>query len=313
MNQLTAITLFHKVVETGSFSEAGRQMELVPSSVSRKVVDLENWLGAALFHRTTRKLNLTEVGRLFYENTRNILLDLEEARITALALEDKPAGLVRITTPASLEQHIVLATALFQDRWPEMKFALTSTERKVDLVSEGFDIAIRAGQLADSSLRARKLTEVTRRLCASPKYIATSTSMLAQPNDIEKHNCLSLSRNPGYDIWHFKDGNEIVNVKAEGNFTGNSGNMLVTAARQGRGLILSPDWVLGPYIASGELIELLPNYSPHPATTALFAVHPYQRFIPPKVKVFIDFLVEFFGKEYNWMLDPTELLKPKNN
>ena len=307
MDQLGAIVLFNKVVETGSFSEAGRQSNLVPSSVSRRIVDLEGWVGATLFHRTTRKLNLTEVGRLFHERTRSIMLDLEEARVMAAALEDKPAGLVRITLPASLEQHIVVATALFQARWPDVSFGLTSTDRNVDLVAEGFDIAIRAGQLKDSTLRARKLAEVPRWLCASPQYLATAPR-LAHPGDIENHSCLALRRNPGDNIWQFKDGDEIVDVRVRGKFTANSGNMLVTAARHGRGLMLSPDWIMGPPIARGELVKLLPAYLPYPATSALYAVHPYQRFVPPKVKVFIDFLIERFDKDYDWSEHPAETL-----
>ncbi len=306
MDQLGAIALFNKVVETGSFSEAGRQSNLAPSSVSRRIVDLEGWLGATLFHRTTRKLNLTEVGRSFHERTRSILLDLDEARTIAASLENKPTGLVRVSVPASLEQHVVVATALFQARWPDVSFGLTSTDRIVDLVAEGFDVAIRAGQLKDSSLRARKLTEVARRLCASADYLATAPN-LTHPRDIEGHQCLALRRGPGNNTWRFKSGRRIVDVKASGGFAANSGNMLVTAARHGRGLLLSPDWILGPYVARGDLVEVLPKFSPYPATSTLYAVHPYQRFVPPKVRVFIDFLVERFGNDYDWSIDPTDI------
>jgi len=303
MDQLGAIALFNRVVETGSFSAAARQSNLAPSSVSRRIVDLEDWLGATLFHRTTRKLNLTEAGREFHERTRAILLDLEEARTTAAKLEDKPAGLVRISVPASLEQHIVVATAVFQARWPGVSFALTSTDIKVDLISEGFDLAIRAGELKDSSLRVRKLVEVPRRLCASPDYLAAAPD-LTHPRDIENHNCLVLRRDPGENTWRFRDRRKIVDVRAGGAFSANSGNMLVTAARHGRGLMLSPDWILGPSIASGDLIELLTDFPPYPTTSTLYAVHPYQRFIPPKVRMFVDFLVERFGRHYDWSIDP---------
>ena len=304
MDQLGAIALFNRVVETGSFSAAGRQANLAPSSVSRRIVDLEEWLGATLFHRTTRKLNLTEAGRQFHERTRNILLDLEEARTAAANLQDKPAGLVRISVPASLEQHLVVTTALFQDRWPEVSFALTSTDIKVDLIAEGFDLAIRAGKLTDSTMRARKLAEVPRRLCASPEYLATAPK-LSHPRDIEKHNCLVLRRDPGENTWRFRDGRKIVDVSAGGAFTANSGNMLVAAARHGRGLVLSPDWILGPAIASGELVEVLGDHPPYPATSALYAVHPYPRFVPPKVRIFIEFLAERFGSTYDWSMDIT--------
>ncbi len=306
MDQLGAITLFNRVVETGSFSAAGRQANLAPSSVSRRIVDLETWLGATLFHRTTRRLNLTEAGRQFHQRTRSILLDLEEARTTAANLENKPAGLVRITVPASLEQHIVVATALFQARWPDVSFGLTSTDIKVDLIAEGFDLAIRAGNLKDSSLRARKLADVTRRLCASSEYLLTAPQ-LTHPSDIEQHNCLVLRRDPGENTWQFKHGRKLIDVKAGGAFTANSGNMLVTAARHGRGLMLSPDWIIGPSIANGELIEVLSDYLPYPETSSLYAVHPYQRFVPPKVRMFIDFLAERFGHSYDWSKDPAKL------
>ncbi|MEL7537014.1 MAG: LysR family transcriptional regulator [Pseudomonadota bacterium] len=306
MDQLGAIALFNKVVETGSFSEAGRQANLAPSSVSRRIVDLEGWLGATLFHRTTRKLNLTEAGRLFHARTHDILLDLEEARTSAAGLEDKPAGLVRVSVPASLEQHIVVATALFQAHWPDVSFALTSTDVKVDLVAEGFDLAIRAGQLKDSSLRVRKITEVTRRLCASPEYLM-SAPKLTHPRDIENHSCLALMRGLGSNTWRFRDGRRIVDVRASGEFSANSGNMLVTAALHGRGLILSPDWILGPPLARGELVEMLPDYPPSPTTSTLYAVHAYQRFVPPKVRMFVDFLIERFTNNYDWSMDPAQI------
>jgi len=306
MDQLGAITLFNKVVETGSFSEAGRQSNLAPSSVSRRIVDLEAWVGAALFHRTTRKLNLTEVGQYFHERTKTILLDLEETRILSAELQDKPAGLMRISLPASLEQHIVVATALFQARWPDVSFNLASTDRKVDLIAEGFDVAIRAGKLEDSTLHARKIAEVRRHLCASPHYLANAPKLL-HPKDIENHSCLTLRRNPGYNVWRFSDGDKVIDVRASGEFDANSGNMLVTAARLGRGLMLSPEWILGPAIARGDLVEVLPAYAPYPATSELYTVHPYQRFIPPKVRVFIDFLVEHFSDAYDWSVNPADI------
>ena len=309
MDKLGAIALFNKVVATGSFSEAARQSNLAPSSVSRRIVDLEGWVGAALFHRTTRRLNLTEAGRLFHERTVEILLDIEEARTVAAALEDTPSGLVRLSVPASLEQHIVVATAEFQARWPEVSFGLTSTDRNVDLVAEGFDLAIRTGGLADSTLRARKFAEVPRHLCASPRYLATAPA-LNHPRDIVHHRCLTLRRNPGYSLWRFSDGDDVVEVRASGHFTANSGNMLVTAARHGRGLLLYPEWIVGPPLDRGELVKVLPNYTPYPATSMLHAVHAYQRFVPPKVKVFIDFLVEHFHDHYDWSIHPTDAALP---
>jgi len=305
MDPLGSITLFKKVVETGSFSEAGRQSNLAPSSVSRRIDDLEGWVGATLFYRTTRKLNLTEVGQLFFRQTQGILLDLEEARTIAASLEDKPSGLVRLTMPASLEQHIVSAVVAFQKRWPEVEFGLTATDRNVDMVAEGLDVAIRIGPLADSTLKARKLTDVRRRLVASQSYIDAAPP-LETPDDIVAHSCLTFRRNPGYSVWRFSNGETIDDIQVSGDLYANSGNILANAALRGQGLLLSTDWLIGHALSCGDLVEVLPDYQPYPALTSIFIVHPYQKFVPPKVRVFNDFLIDHFGAEYDWALDPAK-------
>ncbi|MHA1527400.1 MAG: LysR family transcriptional regulator [Alphaproteobacteria bacterium] len=299
MDRLGALTVFNKVVETGSFSEAGRQSGLAPSSVSRGIVELERWVGAALFHRTTRKLNLTETGRLFYRRTRDILLDLEEARIRAVQLEDHPSGLLRLTVPASLERHLTTAVGDFQARWPGVDFALTFSDQLVDLVGEGFDLAVRMGRLEDSTLRSRKIAEARRYLCASPRYLERAGTP-ERPEQLAGHDCLTFRTHPGYNIWRFKAGQGSLDVRASGSFCANSGNALVGAARAGMGLILAPEWLVAPLLASGELVEVVLTSPPAPDRTPLYAVHPYRRFVPPKVKVFTDFLAERFGTGYDW-------------
>ncbi len=302
MDTLGALSLFAKAVETGSFSEAGRQSGLAPSSVSRRIVELEGWVGAALFHRTTRKLNLTEAGQSFYERTRGILLDLEEAKVIAAQLEDHPSGLIRLTIPASMERHLTVAIGEFQTRWPGVRFALTFTDRVVDLVGEGYDLAVRMGRLEDSTLRARKIGEARRYLCASPRYLDRAGAP-QRPEDLAGHNCLIFRTHPGYNVWRFKVGDRTVDVRASGNFSANSGNALINAARDAKGLVLAPEWLVGPSLAIGELVEVMPKHPPVPDRTPLYAVHPYQRFVPPKVKTFVDFLVKRYGKGYDWAHD----------
>ena len=299
MDKLSALSLFAKAVETGSFSEAGRQSELAPSSVSRRIAELESWVGAALFHRTTRKLNLTDVGKSFYERTRGILFDLEEAKVMAAQLENHPSGLVRLTIPASMERHLTAAICEFQSRWPGVQFALTFTDRVVDLVGEGFDLAVRIGRLEDSTLKARRIAEARRYLCASPRYLDRAGA-LQRPQDIADHNCLIFRTHPGYNIWRFKTGGRALDIRASGSFNANSGNALINAARDAMGLILAPEWLVGPALANGELVEVLPGNPPVPDRTPLYAVHPYQRFVPPKVKTFVEFLVKRYGKGYDW-------------
>ena len=226
MDRLGALALFAKAVETGSFSEAGRQSGLAPSSVSRRIVELEGWVGAALFHRTTRKLNLTEVGRSFYERTRGILLDLEEAKVMAAQLEDHPSGLIRLTIPASMEHHLTAAIGEFQTRWPGVHFALTFTDRVVDMVGEGYDLAVRIGRLEDSTLRAGKIGEARRYLCASPRYL-DRVGAPERPEDLAGHNCLIFRTHPGYNVWRFKAGGRTVDVRAFGSFSADNGYALV--------------------------------------------------------------------------------------
>jgi len=235
MDRLEALSLFAKAVESGSFSEAGRQSGLAPSSVSRRIVELETWVGAVLFHRTTRKLNLTEVGRSFYERTRSILLDLEEAKVMAAQLEDRPSGLIRLTIPDSMERHLTSGIAEFQTRWPAVEFALNFTDRVVDLVGEGYDLAVRMGELEDSTLRVRKIGAARRYLCASPRYLDRAGAPEC-PEDLVGHNCLIFRTHPGYNVWRFKAGGRTIDVRASGSFSANSGNALINAAgRYGAG------------------------------------------------------------------------------
>ena len=299
MDRLGALSMFAKVVETGSFSEAGRQSGMAPSSVSRSIQELEAWVGAALFHRTTRRVALTETGRSFHGRTRDILLDLEEARVMAARLENHPSGLIRLTVPASLERHLTTGIGLFQARWPGVRFALTFTDRLVDLVGEGYDLAVRLGRLEDSTLRARKIGEARRYLCASPRYIERYGAP-QHPKDLAGHHCLILRSHPGSNIWRFKDGGRIVEVRASGSFSANSGDALINAAHNAMGLVVAPEWLVGSFLAKGELVEVLAKHPPVPNRTPLYAVHPYQRFVPPKVKAFVDFLAQRYGKGYDW-------------
>lgn len=286
-------------METGSFSEAARQSGLSPSSVSRRIEELEGWIGSALFQRTTRKLHLTDAGQAFYERTNDILLDLEEARTIAGQRQDHPSGLIRMTVPEGLEHHLSPAMSAFQERWPDVSLVVDFSARMFDLVSEGFDLAIRVGDLADSSLRVRRISAARRYLCASRKYLSKAGSP-ERPEDLESHNCLIYRSVPGYNIWRFETDNGRVEVRASGNFSANSGNALLSAAREGRGIILSPGWLVGPSLANGELVELMPAISPSPQRVPLFAVHPYQRFVPPKVEALVDFLANRFGDKYDW-------------
>jgi DNA-binding transcriptional LysR family regulator len=217
----------------------------------------------------------------------------------AAQLEDRPSGLIRLTIPSSMERHLTSGIAEFQTRWPAVEFALNFTDRVVDLVGEGYDLAVRAGQLEDSTLRVRKIGEARRYLCASPGYL-DRVGAPQRPEDLADHNCLIFRTHPGYNVWRFNVGGRSVDVRASGRFSANSGNALVNAARDSRGLILAPEWLVGSFLANGELVEVLPKHPPVPDRTPVYAVHPYQRFVPPKVKTYVDFLVNRYSKGYDW-------------
>ena len=270
-----------------------------PSSVSRRIDELEGWVGSALFHRTTRKLSLTEAGLSFYERTHDILLDLEEARTVAGQLQDHPSGLIRMTVPEGMEHHLSPAFSAFQARWPDVSLVLDFSAGIVDLVGEGFDLAIRIGQMEDSTLKVRRIAAAQRYLCASKQYLMEAGTP-KRPEDLEDHDCLIFRALPGYNVWRFKTGKGTIDVRASGSFSANSGNALVNAARDGRGIILSPGWLVGPSLANGDLVEILPGVSPNPARVPLYAVHPYRRFVPPKVRTLVDFLASRFGDDYDW-------------
>lgn len=296
MDRLDSITVFAKVVETGSFSEAARQTGRSPASVSRVIRDLEGWLGGRVFYRTTRRLSLTEAGENFYSRVKGVLNDLEEARVLAAGAENHPTGTLRLTAPASMGAFVTSAAAAFQEKWPKVDICLSLTDQLVDLVKEGFDMAIRVGRLRDSSLTARKIGEGKRFLCASPGYLAKHGAP-KRAKELEGHSCLAFRATPGFNIWNFRAGSNTVSIKASGRFCCNSGPALVSAAQQGLGIILVPDWLARQALEEGSLVRVKLKEALEWPTTPVYILHAYENFVPPKVRLFGDFVKERFAGE----------------
>jgi DNA-binding transcriptional LysR family regulator len=300
MDTIGGMRIFSRVVEAGSFSAAGRQLGAAPSSVSRQINELENDLGARLFHRTTRKLSLTEAGQLYYERASRILIDVDEAKLALSEIGGAPSGILRVTVAASLARlHIMPALADFQSTFPAVKVAVSVTDRMVDLVQEGFDLAIRVGRPRDSSLVARKIGSGRRIVCASPAYLKKAGTPQV-PADLANHNCLTFRTHAGSNVWSFRLGKGTLNVRVSGSLFADDGESLVAAAMAGLGLILLPAWLVGVELGEGRLLEVLPEFQIIPKDTPLYALYPHQRHLPPKVRVFIDFLVERFAGETKW-------------
>ena len=308
MDSVAGMRIFTRVVEAGSFSAAGRQLGAAPSSVSRQVNDLEEELGARLFHRTTRKLSLTEAGRLYYARATKILVAVEEAKLAVAQGDGTPSGILRLTVAASLGRlHVVPALAAFHARYPAVRVVLSMTDRLVDLVEEGFDLAIRVGRQRDSSLIARKIASARRIVCASPAYLDEVGTPLV-PADLADHNCLTFRSHPGSNTWAFRgaEGSAMggAEVRVSGSLFANDGEALGAAAVAGLGLVLLPEWLVGIELGDGRLREVLADYRVVPEASPLYAVYPHQRHLPPKVRAFIDFLAARFAAQEGWGANP---------
>ena len=300
MDNLAAMRVLVRVVETSGFSAAGRALGMATSSVSRRIGELEDLLGVRLLHRTTRKLSLTEAGAAYYERAQGIVRAVEEANLAVTQERAAPSGILRLTVPASVaRRHLIPAVAAFQAQHPAVKVVMSVTDRMADLVDEGWDIAIRAGRLEDSSLIARKIGEGRRLVCASPDYLRRA-GRPRRPIELSDHACLTFRSHPGSNLWRFRKGGTVSEVRATGPFFADDGEALVAAACAGLGLVLLPVWLLGEELGRGRLEAVLGDYAPDPATTPLHAVYAPGPYVAPKVRAMIDFLIERFGAETEW-------------
>jgi len=296
METLAGIRIFARVVEAGSFSEAGRQLGVAPSSVSRQINELEDSLGALLFQRTTRKLSLTEAGELYHERTTSIVTEIDEAKLAISQLDGTPTGILRLNVPGSLSRRYMVPTLVaFQKKYPGVKIVLLASDQIMDMIEHRIDLTIRLGVLHDSSLVARKIGSGRRVICASTSYLIKAGNPKS-PDELTEHNCLTFRSNPGSNIWKFKNVKNVISeVRVSGNLFANDGESLVAAAVMGHGIILVPEWLVGCELREGTLQEILTNYTTSPKETPMYALFPRQRHLPPKVRAFIDFIVEQFS------------------
>ena len=280
------VSEFVAVAETESFTKAAARLGISTAQVSRQVSALETRLAAKLFHRTTRKVSVTEVGRIYYQHCRQVLDGLDEAERAITNLQTTPRGLLKITAPVTYgEGTIAPLINDFLTHYPELEVQLNLTNLKVDLIDEGYDLAIRLGQLEDSSMMAKRLGSRTQYVCASASYLSTY-GLPHTLSELEQHNCLVGT----LDYWRFQEKGKARNVRVKGNLSCNSGHALVDAATKGLGIIQLPDYYVTPHIASGELVSLLENN--RQADEGIWALYPQNRHLSPKVRMLIDFLAE---------------------
>ncbi len=295
MDSVAGMRILVRVVDSGSFSAAARHLGVAPSSVSRQINELEEDLGAILFARTTRKLNLTEAGQLYYERASSIINDVDEAKL-ALSQLGSPSGILRVTVPSGIGRELVVsAVPAFLDEYPAIKIVLSMTDQMVDIVDAGVDVAIRVGRQQDSSFKARKIGESKRIVCASPEYLKNA-GIPRTPADLEQHNCVTWRDHPGHNTWAFRGPDGVSKVRVSGSFFAKSADALVAAAVAGLGLSLLPDWNMGIELRQKQLCAVLTEYEASPVASPVYAVHAHQRYVPPKIRAFIDFLIETFAQ-----------------
>ena len=297
MNLFNSIVLFVKTVESGSFSAVGRQLHMAPSSISRQINALEQELGIRLLQRSTRSINLTEAGEIYYEKVNKVLTDLEEAKLAISQLQTTPKGALRINVAIPLGEKI-LAPLIpeFLKKYPDLKIDLMLEDRAIDLIEEGVDLTVRIDRLSDSSLIARKLAENTFVICGSAEYF-TRHALPTTPDELREHNCIVNKNMHHSHSWHFKKGNTETTLSVTGNFQANTGGALYNAMLNGLGLAMLPTWYVGEDLNKGNLIRVLDAYQVSPPTmtdSAICALYPASKYLPPKVRVFIDYLVENF-------------------
>lgn len=297
-DNLAAMAVFARVVEERSFTQAAGALGRSKSAVSKAVSQLEDRLGARLLNRTTRRLSLTEAGTAYYESAARILAEAAEADSAVSALQDEPRGTLRINAPMSFGQrHLAPAIGAFLERYPELRLDITLNDRIIDLVGEGYDVAVRIAALPDSSLIAAKLAPNRRLVCASPDYLARAGTP-RHPQDLRRHNCFGYTYQATGNNWRFVGPEGPVTVRVTGTLSANNGEILKAAMRQGLGLGLVPSFSVTDELKSGELVAVLPDYSD--TETSVYAVYPHSRHLSAKVRAFVDFLRDRFGPEPYW-------------
>ena len=301
MDRMAAIEAFVKVSETKSFTEAAARLGQSKSAISRHISALETELGARLFHRSTRTLALTEAGQSYYERMARILSDVEEANRAVTQLQAAPRGRLRVNAPMSFGfLHLAGVLPEFMERYPEVSIDLVMNDRFVDLVDEGFDVAVRIGGMADSSLIAKKLGPIRRVICASPAYLQ-KRGIPQTPDDLRGHDCLCNTNVQSPHEWSFtRPEGGVWAVDVRGTVTANNGDALRVAALKGLGLTLLPTFIVGADLQAGNLVTVLDQYMVQ--KLAMHAVYPTSRHLSPKVRAFVDFLFERFGARQYWDL-----------
>ena len=295
------LLLVVELARAGGMSAAARELDVTPAAVSKRLAQIEARLGVRLFNRSTRRLSLTAEGEVYLENARRILGEIDDLDALIASRQAAPRGLLKVNAPLGFgRSYIAPAIAEFAQKYPEVSLQLQLTDRPADFVREAFDVAVRFGDLPDTSLIARKIAPNRRLVCASPGYLKKHGTP-ATPHDLARHQCIVLRQNEAaYGLWRFTRGRRSETVKVRGNLSSNDGEVTLTWGLAGLGILQRAEWDLARYLRSGRLVQVLEDYALPQAD--IYAVFPERHHLSAKVRVFVDFLVAYFqkGDESQW-------------
>lgn len=288
MDLFSSMRMYVAVVDGGSFASAADKLDISRAMVSKQIQKLEEHLGTRLLNRTTRRLSLTETGREFYERSTQIMNDVEEAEQVAGQMNRTPQGVLRVSIPLSYGQHR-LATIIgdYTQAYPKVQLDISLSDRKVDLIEDGFDLAVRIGVMPQSDLIARKIGGVRSIVCASPTYIARHGAPHT-PAELSSHACLGYTLTGSGADWRFETPDGPLVVPISGPIRADNGDIIRLAALSGAGILFQPHFIVGDDLAAGRLVQLLPEWQS--AELGVYAVYPSRKHLSAKVRTFVDFL-----------------------
>ena len=293
MKDLESLHLFLAIVEEGSFAAAARRLQLSPAVATRRIASLEAELGTRLFARSTRRVVPTQEGLLLAEHARGILSAVALAEEALGAARAHPQGRLRVLARAGVGRHILVPLlGAFRARYPDVAIGLELTEeRDLDPLARGCDVAVTIGHLEDSGLVARRIFATDSLVCASPSYLERH-GVPATPQDLAQHTCLTINATEGAATWRFSKRREQCRVRIRAPLAINDADSLLACAREGLGVLLVADWFVHDALAAGELVRILPDYQVEPRGTPITALYPSRTYLPLKVRVFVDFLID---------------------
>jgi DNA-binding transcriptional LysR family regulator len=293
MDRFQEMQAFAAVVDAGSFVGASGALAMSKAAVSRQIAELETRLGVRLLHRTTRRLSLTQEGEVFYARCRELLGSLAEAEAEVTARSGQAMGVLKVSAPVSFGLlHLAGLWAPFMAAHPNLALEVMLSDRMVDLVEEGFDVAVRVARLASSSLVSRKLSSTRMILCATPRYLKAHGKP-KHPRELTQHQVLAYTLFATGESWGFDGPEGPVSVKVAPRLHSNSGDTCRAAALGHQGIILQPAFLIGDDLRSGRLVEVLPQY--RSLQLGIYALYPTRKHVLPKVRLLVDYLVQSFA------------------